>query len=164
MGYHIDAVFMPVWNANHSIHSYVNGNKKQEILFLEIWINGSLTLKEALHEALRNLIELFIPFLHAEEEKLHLENNQQKVTSPFFTCHDRLAKPNKNSTEISLKSIFIDQSKLPPRIYNCLKGSNIHTLLDLLNNIQTDFMKMKHFGREDIKHIFDILEIEKDFV
>ncbi|RYR77679.1 hypothetical protein Ahy_A01g002244 [Arachis hypogaea] len=49
--YPIDAVFMPVRNANHSIHSYVNGNEKQEILFLEIWTNGSLTPKEALYEA-----------------------------------------------------------------------------------------------------------------
>ena len=87
-----------------------------------------------------------------------------EVILPFFTCHDRLAKLNKNSTEIALKSIFIDQLELPPRIYNCLKGSNIHTLLDLFNNSQTDFMKMKHFRREDIKHILDILEIEKDFV
>ncbi|KAI5316979.1 hypothetical protein L3X38_036686 [Prunus dulcis] len=55
--YPIDAVFMPVRNANHSIHSYVNGNEKQEILFLEIWTNGSLTPKEALHDASRNLID-----------------------------------------------------------------------------------------------------------
>ena len=33
--YWIDAVFMPVQNANHSIHSYGNGNGKQEILFLK---------------------------------------------------------------------------------------------------------------------------------
>nr|YP_010361212.1 RNA polymerase alpha subunit [Cratoxylum sumatranum]UNQ86772.1 RNA polymerase alpha subunit [Cratoxylum sumatranum] len=65
--YPIDAIFMPVRNANHSVHSYGNGNEKQEILFLEIWTNGSLTPKEALHEAARNLIDLFIPFLHAEE-------------------------------------------------------------------------------------------------
>jgi len=39
---------MPVRNANHSIHSYGNGNEKHEILFLEIWTNGSLTSKEAL--------------------------------------------------------------------------------------------------------------------
>ncbi|KAK1395071.1 DNA-directed RNA polymerase subunit alpha [Heracleum sosnowskyi] len=58
--YPIDVVFMPVRNANHSIHSYGNGNDKQEILFLEIWTNGSLTPKEALHEASRNLIDLFI--------------------------------------------------------------------------------------------------------
>ncbi|KAL8248599.1 hypothetical protein R6Q59_005467 [Mikania micrantha] len=45
--YPIDLVFMPVQNANRSIHSYENGNK--EILFLEIWTNGSLTPKEAKH-------------------------------------------------------------------------------------------------------------------
>nr|YP_009669183.1 RNA polymerase subunit alpha [Heimia apetala]AZB52104.1 RNA polymerase alpha subunit [Heimia myrtifolia]QCW94182.1 RNA polymerase subunit alpha [Heimia apetala] len=161
--YPIDAVFMPVRNANHSIHSYGNGNEKQEILFLEIWTNGSLTPKEALHEASRNLIDLLIPFLHAEEENLDLENNQYKVTLPLFTFHDRLAKLRKTKKEIALKSIFIDQLELPPRIYNCLKKSNIHTLLDLLNKSQEDLMKIKHFRREDVKQILDILEIEKAF-
>nr|AMC32275.1 RNA polymerase alpha subunit [Oxalis dillenii] len=157
--YPIDAVFMPVRNANHSIHSYGNGNEKQEMLFLEIWTNGSLTPKEALHEASRNLIDLFIPFLHAEEENSHLETNQHKVTLPlftFFTFHDRLAKLRKK--KIPLKSIFIDQLELTPRIYNCLKRSNIHTLLDLLNNSQEDLMNIEHFHIEDVKHIADILE------
>nr|YP_009770284.1 RNA polymerase alpha subunit [Zapoteca portoricensis]QIT00986.1 RNA polymerase alpha subunit [Zapoteca portoricensis] len=162
----IDAVFMPVRNANFSIHSYVNGNEKQEILFLEIWTNGSLTPKEALYEASRNLINLFIPFLHvlhADEKNLNFENNQDKVTLPLFTFHDRLAKLRKNKKEIALKSIFIDQLELPPRIYNCLKGSNIHTLLELLNNSQEDLMKMEHLHIEDVKRILDILEIEKPF-
>nr|YP_009130871.1 RNA polymerase alpha subunit [Gossypium turneri]YP_009337966.1 RNA polymerase alpha subunit [Gossypium harknessii]AFH57606.1 RNA polymerase alpha subunit [Gossypium turneri]AJE75551.1 RNA polymerase alpha subunit [Gossypium harknessii] len=156
--YPIDAVFMPVRNANHSIHCYGNDNEKQEILFLEIWTNGSLTPKEALHEASRNLIDLFIPFLHAEEENLHLENNQHDVTLPFFPFHDRLVKLTKKKKEIALKSIFIDQSELPPRIYNCLKKSNIHTLLDLLNNSREDLMKMEHFRIEDVKQILGILE------
>nr|YP_010627898.1 RNA polymerase alpha subunit [Begonia anisosepala]WBN94844.1 RNA polymerase alpha subunit [Begonia anisosepala] len=162
--YSIDAVFMPVRNANHSIHSYENGNEKQEILFLEIWTNGSLTPKEALHEASRNLIDLFIPFLHAEEENFHLTNNQHKIILPIFTFHDRLAKLRKNKKEIAFKSIFIDQSELPPRIYNCLKRSNIHTLLDLLNNNPDELMKIKNFRTEDINHILTILEIEKHFI
>nr|YP_009724536.1 RNA polymerase alpha subunit [Vachellia nilotica]QGT77172.1 RNA polymerase alpha subunit [Vachellia nilotica] len=161
--YPIDAVFMPVRNANFSIHSYVNGNEKQEILFLEIWTNGSLTPKEALYEASRNLIDLFIPFLHADEKNLNLENNQDKVTLPLFTFHDGLAKLRKNKKEIALKSIFIDQLELPPRIYNCLKRSNIHTLLELLNNSQEDLMKMEHLHIKDVKRILDILEIEKHF-
>nr|UNZ99738.1 RNA polymerase alpha subunit [Mukdenia rossii] len=156
--YPIDAVFMPVRNANHSIHSYGNGNEKQEILFLEIWTNGSLTPKEALHEASRNLIDLFIPFLHAEEENLNLEDNQHKVTLPLFTFHDRLAKLRKKKKKIALKYIFIDQSELPPRIYTCLKRSNIHTLLDLLNNSQEDLMKLEHFRIEDVKEILGFLE------
>jgi DNA-directed RNA polymerase subunit alpha len=65
--YPIDAIFMPVRNANYSVHSCRNEN--EEILFLEIWTNGSLTPKEALREASRNLIELFMSFLEAEEEE-----------------------------------------------------------------------------------------------
>nr|YP_010576460.1 RNA polymerase alpha subunit [Antidesma bunius]UZN44001.1 RNA polymerase alpha subunit [Antidesma bunius] len=161
--YPINAVFMPVRNANHSVHSYGNGNEKQEILFLEIWTNGSLTPKEALYEASRNLIDLFIPFLHAEEENLDLEKKQHKVTLPLFTFHHRLAKLRKNQKEIALKYIFIDQLGLTPKIYNCLKRSNIHTLSDLLNNSQEDLMKIENFRIEDVKYILDILEIEKHF-
>ncbi|MCL7045320.1 hypothetical protein MKW94_003387 [Papaver nudicaule] len=157
----IDAVFMPVRNANHSIHSYGNGNEKQEILFLEIWTNGSLTPKEALHEASRNLIDLFIPFLHAEEHDTNLEDNQNIVTIPFFTFQNKLDKLSKRSflkKEIALKCIFIDQLELSPRIYNCLKRSNIYTLLDLLNKSQEDLMKMDHFRIEDVQQILDILQ------
>nr|YP_010420897.1 RNA polymerase alpha subunit [Urera robusta]USG54617.1 RNA polymerase alpha subunit [Urera robusta] len=159
LSYPIDAIFMPVRNANHSIHSYVNGNQKQELLFIEIWTNGSLTPKEALHEASRNLIDLFIPFLNAEEETLRLENNQPKDNLPLFHFHGRLANPKKTKQEIALKYIFIDQSELPPRVYNCLKKSNINTFLDLLNNSQEDLMKIQDFRREDVKHIMDALEI-----
>nr|WBU12030.1 RNA polymerase alpha subunit [Lavandula angustifolia] len=152
----IDAVFMPVRNVNHSIHSYGNGNEKQEILFLEIWTNGSLTPKEALQEASRNLIDLFIPFLYKEEENLPLEDNQHTVPLSPFTFHNKLDKVRKN--KIALKSIFIDQSELSPRVYNCLIRSNIYTLLDLMNKSQEDLMKIEHFHLEDVKQILGILE------
>ena len=97
--YPINALFMPVRNVNHSIHCY--GNEKEEILFLEIWTNGSLTPKEALYEASRNLIDLFIPFLHAEEENLYLANNQHNVSLPLFTFHDRFTQLRKKSIKIS---------------------------------------------------------------
>jgi DNA-directed RNA polymerase subunit alpha len=157
--YPIDAVFMPVRNVNYSIHSYGNGNEKQEILFLEIWTNGSLTPKEALHEASRNLIDLFLPFLHTEKESFYFEDNQHITPLSPFTFHDNLAKLRKKQK--ALQSIFIDQLELSPKIYNCLKKSNIYTLLDLLNNSQEDLMKMKHFRIEDLKQILSILE--KDF-
>nr|QWL15477.1 RNA polymerase alpha subunit [Aragoa abietina] len=155
--YPIDAVFMPVRNVNHSIHSYGNENEKQEILFLEIWTNGSLTPKEALHEASRNLIDLFIPFLHKEEENLPFEDNQQTVPLSPLSFHDKLDPLRKNKKK-ALQSIFIDQSELSPRVYNCLKKSNIYTLFDLLNNSQEDLMKIEHFRLEDVKEILGILE------
>ncbi|KAF0901184.1 hypothetical protein E2562_038301, partial [Oryza meyeriana var. granulata] len=74
--YPIDAVSMPVRNVNYSIFSCGNGNAKYEILFVEIWTNGSLTPKEALYEASRNLIDLFLPFLHTEEEGTRFQENK----------------------------------------------------------------------------------------
>nr|YP_009864187.1 DNA-directed RNA polymerase alpha chain [Petermannia cirrosa]QKE32182.1 DNA-directed RNA polymerase alpha chain [Petermannia cirrosa] len=156
--YPIDAVSMPVRNANHSIHSYGNGNEKQEILFLEIWTNGSLTPKEALYEASRNLIDLFMPFLHAEEGDLNLKENKNRFTLPLFTFQDRLTNLKKNKKGIPLKCIFIDQLELPSRTYNCLKRSNIHTLLDLLNKSQEDLMRIEYFRIEDVKQISDTLQ------
>nr|AKZ31440.1 RNA polymerase alpha subunit [Goodenia reinwardtii] len=153
--YAIDAVFMPVRHMNYSIHSSGNGNSKQEILFLEIWTNGSLTPKEALHEACRNLIDLFL--LPTEEG--NLENNQHGIPFPSFTFYDKLTKLKKK--KMALQSIFIDQSELPPTIYNCLKNSNIYTLFDFLNTNQEDLMKKAHLHIEDVKQILGL--IEKNF-
>nr|YP_010259145.1 RNA polymerase alpha subunit [Iris japonica]UIX24415.1 RNA polymerase alpha subunit [Iris japonica] len=156
--YPIDAVSMPIRNANHSIHSYGNGNEKQEILFLEIWTNGSVTPQEALYEASRNLIDLFIPFLHAEEEGIRFEENKNRFTLPSFTFQNGFTNLKKNKKGIPLKCIFIDQSELPSGIYNCLKRSNIHTLLDLLSNSQEDLMRIEYFHIEDVKQILDTLQ------
>ncbi|KAI3973777.1 hypothetical protein MKW92_011933 [Papaver armeniacum] len=154
----IGAVLMPVRNANHSIHSHGNGNEKQEIIFLEIWMNGSLTPKEALHVVSHNLVDLPVTFLHAEERDTNLEDNQNIVTIPFFTFQNKLDKLSKNKKDIPLKCIFIDQSELSPGIYNCLERSNINTLLDLLNKSQEHLMKIDHFRIEDVKQILDILQ------
>lgn len=156
--YPIDIISMPVRNVNHSIHSYGNGNEKQEILFLEIWTNGGLTPKEALYEASRNLIDLFIPFLHAEEEDINFEENENRWNLPLFSIQDRFTNLKKNKKGISLTCIFIDQLELSSRAYNCLKRSNIHTLFDLLSHSQEDLMKMEYFRIEDVKHILGTLQ------
>nr|YP_010038149.1 RNA polymerase alpha subunit [Trithuria lanterna]YP_010038200.1 RNA polymerase alpha subunit [Trithuria lanterna]QII42261.1 RNA polymerase alpha subunit [Trithuria lanterna]QII42312.1 RNA polymerase alpha subunit [Trithuria lanterna] len=160
--YPIDAVSMPVRNVNHSIHSNGNGKKKQELLFLEIWTNGSLTPKEALCEASRNLIDFFLPFLHAEEEDVNREDNQKRSAVPFFPFHDALDNMAKSQGEVGLKHIFIDQLELPARIYHCLERSNIHTLWDLSSKSQEDLMRMEHSRVEDVKKIFDIRQKAMD--
>nr|YP_009994486.1 RNA polymerase alpha subunit [Cuscuta pedicellata]QNP08620.1 RNA polymerase alpha subunit [Cuscuta pedicellata] len=153
--YPIDAVFMPVRNVNHSIHSY--GNQKKEILFLEIWTNGSLTPKEALHEAARILIDFFIPFFHMEEENFYLADAEHTISLSPALFYDKVTQLIKNNKKLLLKSIFIDQLEFPPKIYNCLKNSNIFTLFDLFTNKQEDLLKIEHFHREDVKQILGIL-------
>nr|YP_009477246.1 RNA polymerase alpha subunit [Dolichandra cynanchoides]AVM81764.1 RNA polymerase alpha subunit [Dolichandra cynanchoides] len=158
--YSTGAAFMPVQNANYTIHTFRNGNEKQEILFLEIWTNGGLTPKEALHQASRKLINLVIAFLRQEEENLEKEDKQDTCTLHVapVTISDKWDKLRKKKTKLALKSIFIDQFEFSSKVYNCLKKANIHTLFDLLNNSQEDLMKIDHFRLEDGKHLFFIIE------
>jgi len=79
-------------------------------------------------------------------------------------CHkDKITELILVSFFVSISSETLDQLELPPRIYNCLKRSNIHTLLELLSHSQDDLMKFEHFRVEDGKSILDILKIQKYF-
>ena len=154
----VDAVFMPIRNANYSIHSFENKNKTQEILFIEIWTNGSITPKEALYEAPRSSIDLFIPFLHAEKKEIinGLENKYESNNMSYFSSFSPLA--DKITKEVTFKHIFIDQLELPARAYNCLKRVNVHTISDLLNYSQDDLMRIKNFGKKSVEQVLEALQ------
>jgi len=78
--YSIDALFLPVRTVNYNIISK-DGDEK-EILFLEIWTNGSLTPRESLRQASLKLIGFFHSFLFlendddifSEEENINLDD------------------------------------------------------------------------------------------
>ncbi|KAG4171734.1 hypothetical protein ERO13_A12G228525v2 [Gossypium hirsutum] len=135
-------------------------------------------IQESVHEILMNLKEIVLRgnlygtrnaficakgpgYVTAQDiilpPSVEIVDNTQHVAS-LTEPIDLLVKLTKKKKEIALKYIFIDQSELPPRIYNCLKKSNIHTLLDLLNNSREDLMKIEHFRIEDVKQILGILE------
>eukprot|EP00246_Nothoceros_aenigmaticus_P004782 TRINITY_DN1647_c0_g1_i1.p1 TRINITY_DN1647_c0_g1~~TRINITY_DN1647_c0_g1_i1.p1 ORF type:complete len:358 (-),score=18.50 TRINITY_DN1647_c0_g1_i1:405-1478(-) len=160
----VNAIFTPIRNANYSIHSFVEDKKeKQEILFIEVWTNGSLTPEEALREASRSLINLFIPFLHQEEEEKKEEErencevgNEDESTVP--SLRPLLTSVGEIRKEVSFKYIFIDQLELPARAYNGLKKVNVHTISDLLNYSQEDLMKIRNFGKKSIQQVIEALQ------
>ncbi len=149
---------MPVRDANYSIHSYGSGNEIREVLFLEIWTNGGLTPREALYEASRNLIDLFIPFLHGEEQNIDGMNNKKGSNMLPFPLSHLLTDTGETKEKIAFQLIFIDQLELPPKTYNSLRRANIHTLLDLLNYSREDLMRIEHFGKESVEQVLEVLQ------
>lgn len=157
-----DAVFMPIRNVNYSIHCFESHDKRiiKEMLLSEIWSNGSITPEEAIYEASRSSINLFLPFLHAEKgkqdsegEDIHESNTPQIVVYPSVSIAvDQMAK------KVTFKHIFIEQLELPPKAYNFLKKINVHTISDLLDYSQEDSMKMKNFGKKSVEQILEALQ------
>nr|QIT06818.1 RNA polymerase alpha subunit [Cyperus fuscus] len=187
--YPIDAVSMPVRTVNYTIHNCRNGNEDEEILFLEIWTNGSLTPREALRDASINLIGLFIPFLHPEEGDICLKEKKntftllplsfkdrvselkfweeieelKKYTDKKIKELDKLRKKNKK-IEIPWDCLFIDQLRLSSRTYNCLKKSNINTMLDIMNTRAEDFFQIKDFRTKEFVEITLLIAQMIDFL
>nr|YP_009562333.1 RNA polymerase a-subunit [Trichomanes trollii]QAV57690.1 RNA polymerase a-subunit [Trichomanes trollii] len=154
----IDAVFMPVQNVNYSVHRFGNDGELSEILFLEIWTNGSLTPHEAFSEASKNLIDLFLPFLHTKgKEILHVESNKKSFNLPELSS---LSKDDIDelTREVTLKHIFIDQLEPSARAYNCLKRIDVHTIWDLLNYSQEDLKRIKNFGKKSVDQVSKALQ------
>nr|ARV78232.1 RNA polymerase alpha subunit [Aneura pinguis]WGO58442.1 RNA polymerase alpha subunit [Aneura pinguis]WGO58528.1 RNA polymerase alpha subunit [Aneura pinguis] len=155
----IDAVFMPIRNANYSVHSFGSREKTKEILLLEIWTDGSLTPEKALYEASRNLIDLFIPSMNPGGGEKNSETEEKPESG---LCHSTIQFVSMDmeqmTKDVALKHIFIDQLELPARAYNCLKRVNVHTVADLLDYGENDLMRIKNFGKESIKQVSEALK------
>lgn len=156
--FYLDSVFMPVRNANYSVHSFENEDITQEILFVEIWTNGSITPEEALYEAARCLIDLLLPFLHDEKkEVVKTSENELGPGSTMSYFNSFQSSAEQATKEVAYKHIFIDQLKLPARAYNCLKRANIQTVADLLDYTQEDLLRIKNFGKKSVEEVLEAL-------
>jgi DNA-directed RNA polymerase subunit alpha len=160
--FYLDSVFMPVRNANYSVHSFENEDITQEILFLEIWTNGSITPEEALYEAARSLIDLFLPFLHAEKKEVANTSEHDHGSSSMSYYSSFMPSGEQITKEVTYKHIFIDQLKLHARAYNCLKRANIHTVSDLLDVTQDDLLRIKNFGKKSVEEVLEALRVQFD--
>ena len=86
--FNIDAVFMPVLRVNYVIHNdedleafplEIPSRDVTERLIMEIWTNGAVTPKRALHEASLDLIRTFSPFLAKAKPRTYAGVNMRQV-------------------------------------------------------------------------------------
>jgi DNA-directed RNA polymerase subunit alpha len=70
---------------------------------------------------------------------------------PFPLSHVLRDTVETKEKKFVFQHISIDQLELPPRVYNCLRRANIHTLLDLLNYSREDLMRIERFGKESVE-------------
>nr|UAT96822.1 RNA polymerase alpha subunit [Elaphoglossum marginatum var. marginatum] len=147
----VDAVSMPVRNVNYSVHLFGSGKAIREILFIEIWTNGSSTPDEAITEASEKLIDLLSPFLHVKPEDV-----SYSVDSQSYPASGRSSSQVYDVNELDKKisaNTFIDQLELPARAFNCLKKADIHTIADLLNYSREDSPKIRSFGQKSVDQV-----------
>lgn len=131
----IDAIFTPVRAVNFNIKdSYKIGEISTEILELEITTDGSVSPREILQQAIKNIQTLFGSLLVNE------------------------SRPDPEPEEQQPQEILIEELDLSVRSYNCLKSANIITISELVKFSLNDLKRIKNFGKKSSAEVVEKLQ------
>jgi DNA-directed RNA polymerase subunit alpha len=138
----IPTVFTPLKNLNYNVEVYkVLGEKdvKKERLFLEICTNGSLKPREAIQQALQELLYFFSHFVK-ESKRITIEHSVRfKLEKLYMT-------------------ISIEELNLSVRSSKCLKKAQIHTVTDLMDYSKKQLLEIKNFGNKSAEEVIEVLQ------
>lgn len=138
----IDAVFTPVNKVNFLVETYNSPQfrKPKERVILEIWTNGSIHPRHAIHEASKILVRLFSPF---QDTKI-LKSFLYKPVQYSYFKKDNLKK---------ITTLDIGNLDLSLRPYTCLKRAKINTINDLLQYSAEELLLLKNFGKRSLEEV-----------
>lgn len=173
--FQLDTKVSPIKKVNYSIYSFGKRETKQEILFLEIWTNRSLTPKEALSKAYNNILQLFnstVPSQSSKDLGNQKKANQNKKKYTDFAGLEKsnnflnssvksFLESNYKEEKKKIENLSIDKLELSPKISNSLRRENIHTVSDLFKYSEDDLLKMKNLGKKSVEQV--LLALKKNF-
>lgn len=138
----IEPVFMPIDKVNFLLDTYLStkSQKLKDRILLEVWTNGSIHPRQAIHDAVKVLLELFTPF---QETRL--------LKSVFFNSRRVINSRTENEKKIT--SLDIGNLDLSLRPYTCLKRAKIHTIGDLLLYSADELLLLKNFGKRSLEEV-----------
>ena len=136
----IDSIYSPIERVSYEVgNARVGQDESYDKLTLDVWTNGSIKPEEAIALASRILIE-------------HLEilTDLSSIADVSGMMIEKTEDPKVKALETSIEDLDFSV-----RAYNCLKRAGIHTLQDLVNNSESDMMKIRNLGKKSLKEVLD---------
>nr|YP_009105857.1 alpha subunit of RNA polymerase [Microthamnion kuetzingianum]AIT94716.1 alpha subunit of RNA polymerase [Microthamnion kuetzingianum] len=140
----VNAVFAPVKKVNFLLETDDELKESRDRIILEVWTNGSILPREAVHYAAKALIELLQPLLF------------QCLFSPFKNIFHETSNKLEEDFKKSSKNIYsldIANLELSLRSYTCLKRAGIETVGDLLKLPPNELLSLKNFGQRSLDEL-----------
>lgn len=134
----IDAVFTPIRRVNYRVEkTRVGARTDFDKLLLEIQTDGTIGPKEALAEAAQVLIEHFQIFTLLTGAG---QRGEKAVIGP-------------TPIPSRLQDMPIEVLDLSSRTYNCLKRSQITTVVQLLQMSDDELLSLRNFGQKSLEEL-----------
>ncbi|MBQ8131109.1 MAG: DNA-directed RNA polymerase subunit alpha [Bacilli bacterium] len=136
----VDSIYSPIERVSYEVgNARVGQDESYDKLILDVWTNGSIKPEEAIALASRILIEHF------------------NILTDLSSIADVSGMMIEKTEDLKVKALetSIEDLDFSVRAYNCLKRAGIHTLQDLVNNSESDMMKIRNLGKKSLKEVLD---------
>ncbi len=136
----VDSLYSPIERVSYEVgNARVGQDESYDKLILDVWTNGSIKPEEAIALASRILIEHF-----------NILTDLSTIANISGMMMEKKEDPKVKALETSIEDLDFSV-----RAYNCLKRAGIHTLQDLVNNSESDMMKIRNLGKKSLKEVLD---------
>ena len=136
----IDSIYSPIERVSYEVgNARVGQDESYDKLILDVWTNGSIKPEEAIALASRILIENF-----------NILTDLSAIANVSGMMMEKKEDPKVKALETSIEDLDFSV-----RAFNCLKRAGIHTLQDLVNNSESDMMKIRNLGKKSLKEVLD---------
>ncbi|MCF0104056.1 MAG: DNA-directed RNA polymerase subunit alpha [Eggerthellaceae bacterium] len=143
----IDSLFSPVKRVTFNVEDARVGHRTDfNRLTMEIQTNGSITPKDALHDAANIIKQHMNVFILLTEDKIPEEGEVETI----FIEESENVNPDLEKT--------IDDLPLSVRAYNCLKQAEIYSIKEILELSESDLLNLRNFGVKSIDEVKEVLQ------
>lgn len=145
----IDSIYTPIRKVMFRTENFrVEQKTDYEKLILEVETDGTINPKDAMQQAAAILIEHFRLF--AGDDCLVVRQMETESATGDMD-------PETIRVRQLLKSDIKD-CDFTVRARNCLIGSNVHTLADLVSHEQSELLKFRNFGKKTLEELTEYLD------
>jgi len=137
----VDAIFTPTRKVNFTVEPiHIGQETSRERLYLEVWMDGTISPADAISRGAEILMEQLTPFVNYTRISLV----EEEVS--------RLPIPDEQY------NIPVEQLNLSVRTLNCLRRGSIATVGELISKGEKELMDLRNFGRKSKQEIDERLE------
>ncbi len=137
----VDAIFTPTRKVNFTVEPvHIGQETSHERLYLEVWMDGTISPADAISRSAEILTEQLSPFV-----------NYTRISQVEEVSH-LLPIPEEQY------NMPVEQLKLSVRTLNCLRRGGIATVGELVSKSEKELMTLRNFGQKSKRELVERLE------
>ena len=134
----VDAIFTPTRKVNYLIEP---GHAGYERLILDVWTDGTISATEAVGRSSEILTEQFSPF-----------------TPHLLVPTVKLAEKVILAISAEQREMPLEQLRLSPRVFNCLRRNKISKVGELLEKTEEELLTLEKLGQKSLDEVKERLQ------